>query len=238
MQNKFTEFDFFMDEDMRSKRIGILCMEKTLTPALTQALFRVKEEANEFHKERIDSLKLDIRERIEQIKLTHRQIREVKWSSLNLMRSFIASAFVKQFFYHWRKGPLPIMFFNTPFLNNHHDSIRYFFDKLTRIKIETLAGVQNSNSVFFLDTFTTTSGYRFEEKVRNSCNLSRCFRIDSRAHDLIQLADILLGITVFKKDKKETSSGAKLRILRVFELEDTKKNNKATINSCEPIVYL
>ncbi|MDP2643138.1 MAG: hypothetical protein Q8P62_04830 [Candidatus Peregrinibacteria bacterium] len=237
MQNKFTEFDFFMDEDMRSKRIGILCMEKTLTPAITQALFRVKEEANEFHKKRIDSLKLDGIDRAEQIKLTHRQLREIKWSSLNLMRSFIASAFIKQFFYHWQKGPLPIMFFNTPFMNNHHDSISHFFDKLTALKIETLADIENSNSVFFLDTFTTTSGYRFEEKVRNSCNVSRCFRIDSRAHDLIQLTDLLLGITVSKREGKETSNKSKIRVLNIFDWLEKRSKNKKPFYS-PPIYYI
>ena len=222
---------------MRSKRIGILCIEKTLTPALTQALFRVKEEANEFHKKRIDSLKLDESKRTEHMKLTHRQLREIKWSSLNLMRSFIASAFIKQFFYHWQKGPLPIIFFNTPFVNNHHDSICNFFDKLEELKIEKITGIENYNSIFFLDTFTTTSGYRFEEKVRNACNLSRCFRIDSRAHDLIQLTDLLLGITVFKRDGKETSNKSKMRVLNVFDwLEKVSKNKKPIY--CSPIYYI
>ena len=35
------EFDFFMDEDVRNRRIGILCLEKRLTPALTDLLLGV-----------------------------------------------------------------------------------------------------------------------------------------------------------------------------------------------------
>lgn len=235
--DKLTEFDFFMDEDVRSQRIGILCIEKTLTPALAQALFRVKEEANEFHKKRIDSLKLSEKERIEHLKSTHRQLREIKWSSLNVMRSFIANSFLKQFFYYWAKGPLPIMFFNTPFIGTHKDSIVRFFDELNKSKIEVLKNLKNSNSIFFLDTFTTASGYRFEEKVRNCCNLARCFRIDSRAHDIMQLTDLLLGITVFNNEKKETSNKSKLRVLNGFNYEKGKISKKKKAPSYESIYY-
>ncbi|MCF7846291.1 MAG: hypothetical protein K9L85_03555 [Candidatus Peribacteraceae bacterium] len=227
-----------MDEDIRSQRIGVLCMEKTLTPALTQALFRVKEEANEFHKKRIDSLKLSGKAREERLKSTHRQLREVKWSSLNLMRSFIANSFIEQFFHYWGKGPLPIMFFNTPFINNHKDSIIIFFDKLKELKVASLKNLQNSSSVFFLDTFTTTSGYRFEEKVRNACNLARCFRIDSRAHDIMQLADILLGITVFNSKGKKTNNKSKLRVLESFEKQKNKIHQRKTTSSCEAVYYI
>jgi len=233
--DKLTEFDFFMDEDIRSQRIGVLCLEKTLTPALTQALFRVKEEANEFHKKRIDSLKLPEKERAERLTSAHRQLREVKWSSLNLMRSFIANSFIEQFFYYWAKGPLPIMFFNTPFIGTHKDSIINFFDELSKLKIEALKNIENSNSVFFLDTFTTASGYRFEEKVRDSCNLARCFRIDSRAHDIMQLADVLLGITVFKKEKKTTTNKSKLRVLEAFDKQSRKKKKAPMF---EPVYFI
>lgn len=236
-QSKLNEFDFFMDEDVRSRRIGVLCLEKTLTPALTQALFRVKEEANEFHKKRIDSLNLPAKEKAERLTSTHRQLREVKWSSLNVMRSFIANAFVEQFFHYWIKGPLPIIFFNTPFLETHKDSIINFFDKLEKLKIDVLKNLKNSDSVFFLDTFTTTSGYRFEEKVRDSCNLARCYRIDSRAHDIMQLTDVLLGITVFRNKGKETTNKSKLRVLKAFD-DQQKILYKKKAPSYEPIYYI
>jgi len=223
---------------MRSKRIGVLCLEKTLTPALTQALFRVKEEANEFHKKRIDALNMSAKERTDRLKSAHRQLREVKWSSLNLMRSFIANAFLEQFFHYWVKGPLPIMFFNTPFTDDHRNSIGHFFDTLKDLNIGKLKDLQNSNSVFFLDTFTTTSGYRFEEKVRNSCNLARCFRIDSRSHDIMQLADLLLGITVFKKEGKTTLNKSKLRVLNFFEEQQNKIRQKKRAPSYEPTYIL
>lgn len=237
-KEKLREFDFFMDEDMRSQRIGILCLEKTLTPALTQALFRVKEGANEFHKKRIDTLKLTLAVRRKQMKSAHKQLREVKWSSLNVMRSFIANSFLEQFFHYWAKGPLPIMFFNTPFINTHKESISHFFDKLEDLKIDILRNLENSNSVFFLDTFTTTSGYRFEEKVRNACNLARCFRIDSRAHDIMQLTDLLLGITVFTHEEKETTSKSKLRVLKAFDYEQKKISRNKKAPSYEPIYYI
>ncbi|MBU1044622.1 MAG: hypothetical protein KJ915_09545 [Candidatus Omnitrophica bacterium] len=227
-----------MDEDMRSQRIGVLCLEKTLTPALTQALFRVKEEANEFHKKKIDSLGLELQERKKQMKSTHKQLREIKWSSLNVMRSFIGSSFLEQFFHYWGKGPLPIVFFNTPFVDNHKQSIIHFFDKLKELKIKDLKSLENSSSVFFLDTFTTTSGYRFEEKVRNACNLARCFRIDSRAHDIMQLTDLLLGITVFKHTNKETTNKSKLRALSMFDKQKDKANKKRKPPSYEPIYYI
>lgn len=111
------------------------------------------------------------------------------------------------------------MFFNTPFKNNHKESISFFFETLVKEEIPILKNFYNSNSVFFLDTFTTSSGYRFEEKVRNENNLSRCFRIDSRAHDLMQLTDILLGITVFQITNKKTKSEAKLRLVKAFDKE-------------------
>lgn len=104
MNNSWKEFDFFMDEDMRAKRIGIICLEKRLTPALTQALFRVKENAHEFHKKRIEALNLKFNEQKEKMLVTHKQIREIKWSTLNLMRSFIAVEFIHQFFTITRKG--------------------------------------------------------------------------------------------------------------------------------------
>lgn len=235
---KLTEFDFFMDEDVRSQRIGVLCLEKTLTPALTQALFRVKEEANEFHKKRIDSLKLSPEERAERLSSAHRQLREVKWSSLNLMRSFIANSFIEHFFHYYAKGPLPIMFFNTPFVGTHKDSIISFFDGLEKLKIVALQNLENSSSVFFLDTFTTASGYRFEEKVRDSCNLARCFRIDSRAHDIMQLTDLLLGITVFKNEKKVTMNESKLRVLKAFDEQKERIYKKKKAPLLEPIYYI
>ena len=77
------------------------------------------------------------------------------------------------------------MFFNTPFKKTHKDSISHFFNELPKLKIPDLHDIQNSNSIFFLDTFTTAPGFRFEEVVRDGNNLSRCFRLDSRAHDRV-----------------------------------------------------
>lgn len=203
---KLTEFDFFMDEDVRARRIGVLCLHKVLTPALTQALFRVKESAHAFHEQRIKSLKIDAMAQHMEFASIRRQIREIKWSELNMMRSHIATEFLQNFFHYCIKGPLPIMFFNTPFIEGHLQSINYFFSKLPKEKIQALENMENSNSVFFLDTFTTAYGIRFEESVRETNNLARCFRIDSRAHDLMQLTDLLLGVTVFEKlGKKQTA---------------------------------
>lgn len=206
-----------MDEDVRARRIGILRLEKTLTPALTQALFRVKESAQAYHVERIKSSGLDEKQKQTEFKSINKQIREVKWSELNLMRSYIAIEFVQTFFHYWSKGPLPALFFNAPFITGHLESINDFFSELPKLKIDILKDQQNSNSVFFLDAFTSAPGFRFEEKVRDSNNLARCFRLDSRAHDIMQLTDLLLGITVFKKFKKKTVSKAKLRVIRKFD---------------------
>lgn len=216
MEHDLSSFDFFMDEDIRSKRIGILCVQKTLTPALTQALFRVKENAYDFHNKRIISLKLDYRNGVEELRSSHKQIREIKWSSLNMMRSYIAIQFLEQFFHYAKKGPLPIVFIDAPFVNNHTESIRNFFDILRCEQIPELNRLYQSSSMLFVDSFTTPRGYRFEEKVRDENNLDRCFRIDSRAHDLMQLTDLLLGLSVYTNQQKKTSSKAKLRVLDSF----------------------
>ena len=214
---KFTEFDFFMDEDVRARRIGILCVEKRLTPALTQALFRVRENAHSFHAKRIqgDTSKSAEQRNIE-LSSVSKQIREIKWSSMNLMRSFIAQEFIEQYFHYWNKGPLPILFFNFPFIDNHLESINNFFKKIGNLKIDCLESMHCSEFVFFLDYFTTATGYKFEEKVRDAKNLSRCYRIDSRAHDLMQLTDLLLGVTTYIQTKKHTLSKAKLSLVNKF----------------------
>lgn len=228
-----------MDEDVRGQRIGILCLEKVLTPALTQALFRVKEQAQVFHENRINSnpVLTDI-EKKEHLRSFQSQMREVKWSELNLPRSYIAKGFIENFFHYCCKGPLLIMFFNTPFRETHKDSIAYFFSELPKLKIPDLENLQHSGSTFFLDTFTSAPGFRFEEVVRDSHNLSRCFRIDSRAHDIMQLTDLLLGITVFKKLKKETKSRAKLTVLNEFDLEFAKTLKKGAFNGNKCVYYV
>lgn len=195
-------------------------MHKVLTPALTQALFRVKESAHTYHEKRIAALKGNSRVVLTSVR---RQIREIKWSELNLMRSYIAIEFLDTFFHYCGKGPLPIFFFNTPFMDSHKESVNYFFLNLSKLKIKGLLDLQNSSSVFFMDTFTTAKGFRFEEKVRDANNLSRCYRIDSRSHDLRQLTDLLLGITVFRQLKKKTRSKAKLRVLKKFDVLYRKK---------------
>jgi hypothetical protein len=226
---KFTEFDFFMDEDVRARRIGVLCVEKRLTPALTQALFRVREKAQSFHEKRIlsDTSKPDEQRKAELADVS-KQIREVKWSSINLMRSFIAQEFLEQYFHYWNKGPLPIMFFNYPFIDDHLSSITNFFNNLKEHNVDELKNMHCSESVFFLDYFNTPAGYKFEEKVRNNINLSRCYRIDSRAHDLMQLTDLLLGITTYLKLNKHTSSRAKLNLVNKYNHFQKLYNSKKT----------
>lgn len=93
-----------------------------------------------------------------------------------------------------------------------------------------------SQSVLFLDSFNTSIGYKLEEKLRHENNLSRCYRIDSRAHDLIQLTDILLGVTTYIKEKKDTKSKAKLRVVDSFN--KYKQFNKKHSNNYESIYML
>lgn len=212
------EFDFFMDEETRSRRIGVLVMEKRLAPALTQALFRVRQNADIYHKGRIQqNTTLSATQKKEEVKSLTKQMREIKWSSLNLIRSFIAQEFLSHFFQYWAKGPLPIMFFNSPFIDDHKTSINHFFDKLAELDLPALKNRQNTQSVFFLDSFNTPGGYTFEQDIRRRNNLSRCYRLDSRVHDLIQLADILLGVTVYEIEKKHTSNKPKLNLVRHFK---------------------
>ena len=166
------EFDFFMDEDTRSKRIGILLMEKRLAPALTQALFRVRQNADIFHKKRID-LRIDYTDQLrkEEVNSLTKQMREIKWSSLNMIRSFIAKDFVRQFCQYWAKGPLPIMFFNAPFIDDHKTSINNFFDRINNFDLNILKSLRNSQSVFFLDSFNTPAGFKFEKEIRNKSEI-------------------------------------------------------------------
>lgn len=214
-RRKFTEFDFFMDEDVRAKRIGILCLEKTLTPALAQALFRVKESAMEYHKNRIYSSELTANKT--KLSDVYKQLREIKWATLNQMRSFVALKYIKNFLHYWKKGPSPILFLNAPFIHSHENSINNFFTQIQLLKNPQLQNLQTSSSIFFLDTFSTPPGYKFEETVVESNGLSRCFRLDSRANDLLQLTDLLLGITVSKMSQKSTTNKAKQNLLAGFE---------------------
>ena len=212
------EFDFFVDEDVRARRVGILCMEKHITAALTQALFRVKENAMNFHCKKIESdEKMSQEEKREKLKHVNKQIKEVKWSNLNLMRSFIAQNFVQQFFYYWSKGPLPIAFFNVPFINDHVATINKALPRIKELNIDQMNQIHYSSSTLFLDSFTTPAKYKIEEKIRDSNNLSRCYRIDSRAHDLMQLCDVLLGATTYQFENKKTNSRAKLDLIESFE---------------------
>jgi len=233
------EFDFFMDEETRSRRIGVLVMEKRLSPALTQAFFRVRQNADIFHKQRIDAKKnLTDQQRSEEINMLNKQMREIKWSSLNLIRSFIAQEFIQQFFQYWAKGPLPIMFFNAPFINDHKTSINHFFDKLEELDLGALKQRKHTQSVFFLDSFNTPAGYKFEEDIRRRNNLSRCYRLDSRAHDLVQLTDVLLGITVYELEKKHTSSRPKLDLLNRYRDLKTRYSQKKKDQDWDPIYIL
>jgi len=213
------EFDFFVDEDTRSQRIGVLCIEKQLTPALTQALFRVRENNRSEYRKRVfeDTTKTE-EEQVEKAKQYENQIREIKWSKLNFIRSFVAQGFLEQFFHYAARGPLPIIFFNAPFTEDHINSMKHFFDQIPKLKLEIFRNAQFSKSVLFLDSFTTPQQLKLEEKIRQQNNISRCYRIDSRAHDLIQLTDILLGITVARQEKKKISSNeAKLHAYKKFE---------------------
>lgn len=204
-----------MDEDVRNRRIGILCLEKSLTPALTQALFRVKESAFAFHQKRIESKEKGGIRNLE-FSSVQKQLREIKWSSLNAMRSFVAQEFLDQFFYYMGKGPLPVLFFNVPFKKSHLDSITAFFKTVESLNLKVLQELKNTKSVFFLDSFTTPAGYKFEEKVRKANNLLRCYRIDSRAHDIMQLTDLLLGVTTFLKKGLSQTSYAKEQVVQRF----------------------
>ncbi|MDP2691090.1 MAG: DUF3800 domain-containing protein [bacterium] len=233
------EFDFFMDEETRSRRIGVLVMEKRLAPALTQAFFRVRQNADMFHKQRIETKKgLTVQQRSEEINMLNKQMREIKWSSLNLIRSFIAQEFIQQFFQYWSKGPLPIMFFNAPFIDDHQTSINNFFDKLDELDLGALKQRQHTQSVFFLDSFNTPAGYKFEEDIRKRNNLSRCYRLDSRVHDLIQLADLLLGLTVYELEKKHLKSRPKLDLVKRFRELRTKYAQKKKDQDWDPIYIL
>lgn len=214
-----TAFDFFMDEDTRSKRAGILCLHKDLTAALTQSLFRIREKANSFHALRINALNATDAEKKFEVRRLQKQIREIKWSSLNLMRSFIAIEFLKTYFGYCSERTLPIIFFNIPFIVNHEKSINNFFQQLPNLKIAQLKNLNNLESVLFSDSFTTLSAYNFEEKVVTQNGLSRCYRIDSRAHDLIQLTDLLLGLIVSSRNKNNSliTNKSKLRVIEEFE---------------------
>lgn len=212
-----TDFDLFIDEDVRSRRIGILLLEKNLTPALTQALFRVREESQAFIHDDLRKKYTNEKEFRAELNDRMKQIREIKWSGLNVMRSFIAQGFLDNYFHYCAKGPLPIMFFNLPFLEDHFESVNKFFEYLKVAKIETLQDMQNSNSVLFLDSFNTAAGQKIEHKIRTANNLSRCYRIDSRSHDLIQLCDLLLGVTTHQLMNKTTESKSKLRVLDSFD---------------------
>ncbi|MFC1811046.1 DUF3800 domain-containing protein [Patescibacteria group bacterium] len=228
------EFDFFLDEDVRAQRIGILCLEKELTPALCQALFRVKEDAQSYHVKRIEGkTTLTSAEKKEKINSIKKQLREPKWSNLNLMRSFIAQGFIQHFFHYWGKGPLPIMFFNAPFNTNHLTSINDFYNNLQDLKLDALKYLNYSQSILFTDSFNTPAGYKFEEIVRNTNNLSRCYRVDSRAHDLIQLADLLLGVTTYINTKKRTKSKAKLNLVKAYKgfIKTTKTKHSGSYQS-------
>lgn len=234
-----TEFDFFMDEDTRSKRIGILVMEKRLTPALTQALFRVRQTADIFHKSKISAdSKLTISEKKELGESVNKQMREVKWSSLNLMRSFLAQEFIKHFFQYCHKGPLPMMFFNAPFIKDHKTSINHFFDELQGLDIEILKSLRNAQSIFFLDAFNTPAGFKFEKEIVQRNNLSRCYRLDSRAHDLLQMTDLLLGATVYELEKKDTTSKPKLNLIKKFSSYKKYYSSKRKEHNWSPIYIL
>lgn len=224
--NLLTDFDLFVDEDVRSRRIGVLLLEKNLTPALAQALFRVREDSQSFIHDDLRKKYRDEKEFRTQLSDRMKQIREVKWSGLNVMRSFIAKGFLENFFHYWAKGPLPIMFFNLPFLEGHFESINNFFKYLEETSVESLKDMQNSNSVLFLDSFNTSAGLKIEHKIRSTNNLSRCYRIDSRSHDLIQLCDLLLGISTHQLMDKTTENKSKLRVLESFDYLSKKYTKK------------
>lgn len=219
------EFDFFLDEDVRSQRIGLLCLSKQLTPALGQALFRVREEQYCFYQKKLEGdVALSDYEKGKKFSEIKKQMREVKWSNLNIIRAYIAKGFLEQFFHYWGKGPLPVMFFNAPFTDDHLTSVNQFFDLLVEKKVKPLSNINYSESILFMDSHNTPAGYKLEENIRNTNNLSRCYRIDSRASDLIQLADLLLGITVSLGEKKHTNNKGKLLVVHTFKhLKETYK---------------
>lgn len=229
---KFSEFDFFMDEDMRSRRIGILCMEKRLTAVLTQELFRIKEKAHAFHHKRVQAdTKMNEGQKRKEMTSVLQQLREIKWSHINFMHSFAAEQFVEQYFHYVEKGPLPLLFFNFPFIHDHAKSIEKFFKKINYLKIHPLQNMQHSKTIFFLDSFTIRPGYNLEEIIQTTNNLSRCYKIDSRANDLMQITDLLLGITTFILENKQTFSSAKIKLVNKFR--DLKK-----AQSCESVFLM
>lgn len=233
------EFDFFMDEDTRSKRIGVLLMEKRLAPALNQALFRVRQNADIFHKNRVNSKAYSsAMNRRDEISDLTKQMREIKWSSLNMIRSFIAKEFVKQFCQYWAKGPLPIMFFNAPFIDDHKTSINNFFDQINKLNLKIFESLKNSQSIFFLDSFNTPAGFKFEKEIMRRNNLSRCYRLDSRVHDLLQLSDLLLGLTVFDLKHKKTAAKPKLSLYREFKRSTEFYAGKRKNQAWDPIYFL
>lgn len=212
------QFDFFIDEDMRDRRLWILCVEKSITPALVQSLFRVRENAIDFHQKKIETDEtLEKADKRAKLKHSLRQIREIKWSELNVPRSFIAKWFLENFFHFSKKWPLPLFFINIPFEESHTKSMENFIVEFKKIiELENI-NISIPNSIAFLDNFTTSKEDKFELDVIEKTKLSRCYRIDSRSHDLIQLSDILLWITTYKYAWKETTNKSKLRVLDSFE---------------------
>jgi hypothetical protein len=91
--------------------------------------------------------------------------------------------------------------FNAPFVDDHKTSINYFFDYLNGQNLPIFKNLKNTQSVFFLDSFNTPAGVKFENEITSRNNLARCYRLDSKAHDLIQMADLLLALTVCEMNR-------------------------------------
>ena len=72
-----------------------------------------------------------------------------------------------------------------------------FFELVASRKIPVLEKLQTSESILFMDTFPTPVGFKLEKKIMGLTNLSRCYRVDSKVHDLMQLTDIIGIYTIY-----------------------------------------
>jgi len=173
------DWDLFIDEYKDGGKllgIGAICLEAGVTPNLGQSLVKTKDKV--------------------QNSIGHK-ISEIHWTAMDHDRSEVALEWVNLFL----SGPL--MFHTRLDITSTKDSVGTLVRRLVQIleaNPKVKHGLVRGQTTVHLD-YDSANTNAVLSRLRRSFGLLRAFQWHSRGSELIQLSDLLLGISVAETSK-------------------------------------
>ena len=115
---------------------------------------------------------------------------EIKWSDLSRFKLPIAVSWVRVL--DWYRGA---RCFILPWQGNKEELIAAFINRFcSDRRLMTLGGL--NDAVLFVDFDTAHKATHFESYIRRETGILRCYQLDSRTVNCLQLVDLVLGAWV------------------------------------------